>query len=79
MKPGIRSKTDPMEREIELALRPGVFIGYREGFSFVTQLEEVAAQIHELVATEPSRAFGLSETFLAGCRAKAEDRANREL
>jgi hypothetical protein len=45
MKQGIRSKTDPMEREIEVALRPGVFIGYREGFSFVTQLEELAAQI----------------------------------
>ena len=73
MKQGIRSKTDPMEREIELALRPGVFIGYREGFSFVTQLEEVAAQIHKLVATEPRRALGLWETFLAGCHAKADE------
>jgi hypothetical protein len=73
MKQGIRSKTDPMEREIELALRPGVFIGYREGFSLVTKLEEVAAQIHKLVATEPRRALGLSETFLAGCHAKADE------
>jgi hypothetical protein len=73
MKQGVRSKTDPMEREIELALRPGVFIGYREGFSFVTQLEELAAQIHKLVATEPERALGLSETFLAGCHAKADE------
>jgi hypothetical protein len=73
MKQGVRSKTDPMEREIELALRPGVFIGYREGFSFVTQIEELAAQIHKLVATEPGRALGLSETFLAGCHAKADE------
>jgi hypothetical protein len=73
MKQGIRSKTDPMEREIELALRPGVFIGYREGFSFVTRLEELASQIHQLVATEPGRAVGLSETFLAGCHAKADE------
>jgi hypothetical protein len=73
MKQGIRSKTDPMEREIEVALRPGVFIGYREGFSFVTQLEELAAQIRKLGATEPGRAVGLYETFLAGCHAKADE------
>ncbi len=73
MKQGIRSKTDPMEREIEVALRPGVFIGYREGFSFVTRLEELAAQIRMLGATESGRAVGLYETFLAGCHAKADE------
>jgi hypothetical protein len=73
MKQGIRSKTDPTEREIELALRPGVFIGYREVFSFVSKLEEVAAKIRKLGATEPGRAVGLYETFLAGCNAKADE------
>jgi hypothetical protein len=73
MKQGIRSKTDPTEREIELALRPGVFIGYSEGFSFVSKLEEVAAKIRKLGATEPGRAVGLFETFLAGCHAKADE------
>jgi hypothetical protein len=73
MKQRIRSKTDPTEREIELALRPGVFIGYSEGFSFVSKLEEVAAKIRELGATEPGRAVGLYETFLASCHAKADE------
>jgi hypothetical protein len=73
MKQGIRTKTDPTEREIELALRPGVFIGYREIFSFVSKLEEVAAKIRKLGATEPGRAVGHYETFLAGCHAKADE------
>ena len=41
--------------KIELVLRPGVSIGYREGFPFVAKLEEVAAKIHKLVATEPEQ------------------------
>jgi hypothetical protein len=73
MKQGIRSKTDPTEREIELALRPGGFIGYRESSSFATGLEEVAAKVHKLVDTEPGRAVKLCETFLAGCHAKADE------
>jgi hypothetical protein len=73
MKQRIRSKTDPTEREIELALQPGVFIGYREVFSFVSKLEEVGAKIRKLGATEPGRAVGLYETFLAGCNAKADE------
>lgn len=73
MKQGIRSRTDPTEREIEFALQPGVFIGYSEGFPFVTKLQEVAAKIQKLVATEPGRAVGLYETFLAGCQAKADE------
>ena len=73
MKHGTRSKKDPTEREIELALRPGVFIGYSEGFSFGSKLEEVAAKIRKLGATEPGRAVGLFETFLAGCHAKADE------
>jgi len=66
MKQGIPSKTCPTEREIELGLRPRVFIGYSEGFSFLSKLEEVAAKIRRLCATEPGRVVGLYETFLAG-------------
>jgi len=73
MKQVIRGKTDPMEREIELVLRPGVFIDSSESFSFVAKLDEVAAKIHKLVATAPERAAGLYETFLAGCHAKADE------
>jgi hypothetical protein len=64
MKQRIRSKTDPTEREIELALRPGVFIGYSEGFSFVSKLEEVAAKIRELGATSPGALLGSTRRSL---------------
>ncbi len=65
-------KTDPMERQIEHALRPGEFIYDRGCFSFVSDLEQVANGIKELIAAEPSRAVTLCEVFLAGCYAKAE-------
>jgi hypothetical protein len=38
-------KVDPIEHQIELALKPGGFIGDRSCFSFVSGLEEVAANI----------------------------------
>jgi hypothetical protein len=63
---------DPMERQIERALRPGEFIYDRASFAFVSGLEQVANGIKELIATEPSRAAALCEAFLAGCHAKAE-------
>jgi hypothetical protein len=72
MKQGIRSKTDRTEREIELALRPGVFVGDREVFSFVSKLAEVAAKIRKRGATEPGCAVTLYKTFLAGCDVKAD-------
>ena len=73
MKPKPRSKADPIEREIERALRPGAFIRDGECFSFVSGLDEVAATIDKLITTEPTRAVGLYETFLAGCHAKADE------
>ena len=36
-------------------------------------LVEVAAQLDELQTTDAARAAGLCETFLAGCREKAEE------
>jgi hypothetical protein len=41
MKPPGQDKTDPIEREIERALRPGVFIRDGECFSFVSGLDQV--------------------------------------
>ena len=73
MKTKPRSKADPIERQIESAFRPGTFIRDGECFSFVSGLEEVAAAIDTLVATEPVRAVALYETFLAGCHAKADE------
>jgi len=73
MKQGIRSRTDPIELEIELALRSGVFISYSEGSSFVINLEEVTAKVRKMLATEPRRAVRLYGAFFAGCRAKADE------
>jgi hypothetical protein len=67
------SKADPIEKEIEQALRPGAFIRDGECFAFVSGLDQVAAAINQIIATEPSRAVSLYETFLAGCHAKADE------
>ena len=66
-------KIDPIEQAIELALNPGVVIPDRACFSFVSDLDGVAAKIATLVVSEPSRAVTLYETFLAAAHAKAEE------
>ncbi len=63
----------PIESEIELALSPGAYIYDRACFSFVSGLEEVSAKIDQLQKTDPARAAGLYESFLAGCKEKAEE------
>jgi len=68
-----RHKIDPVEQAIELALNPGSFILDRACFSFVSDLDEVAAKIATLVASDPSRAVTLYVTFLAAAHAKAEE------
>jgi hypothetical protein len=70
-KPG--GRPDPLEREIEMALRPGVFIPDRACFSFVSDLEDVAGGIAGLIAGGPTRAVTLYETFLAACYEKASE------
>lgn len=67
------SKRDRIEHPIESALNPGVFIVERACFSFVSDLQQVAAKIATLTGTEPSRAVDLYETFLAGCYEKANE------
>jgi hypothetical protein len=68
-----RSQGDPIEHEIELALNPGAFIPYGANFSFVSDLEDVAAKIAKLVSHDPVRAITLYETFLAACYIKIEE------
>lgn len=59
------------ETEMESALRPGEYIGYRDEDAFLGGLEEIETAIARL---KPSRkAVELYETFLAGCYAKADD------
>ncbi len=66
-------RRDAIENDMELALAPGSFIRDRACYSFVSDLEEVTAKIDALVNTDPVRAATLYETFLAGCRQKAEE------
>jgi uncharacterized protein DUF6880 len=73
MKSKLHCKADPIERQIELAFHPGAFIRDGECFSFVSGLEEVAATIDKLIASDPARAAALYESFLAGCHAKADE------
>ena len=68
-----RRRVDPVESEIEAALQPGSFIPDRACFTFVSNLEGVAATIGKLVPIEATRAVELYETFLAGCYEKAEE------
>ncbi len=66
-------QVDPIERDIEAALKPRVFIRDGECFAFVNGLETVASRIEQLVQGDPGRACGVYETFLAGCSAKANE------
>ncbi len=68
-----RKRRDPMDSTIESALEPGNFIGWNEGFAFVSDLSRVEREIAKLVASEPARAVTLYETFLAACNEKAEE------
>ena len=73
MKPRSRRLGDPIERRIELGLRPGEFIGDRACFSFVSGLDGVAAEVRAITRSDPVRATALCEAFLAGCAQKAEE------
>lgn len=66
-------KPDPLESEIEQALRPGDYIADRACLSFVTELEAVVARIAPLIGSDPARATALLETFIAACSEKAEE------
>lgn len=73
MAPRRPSKADPLEREIEAALQPGLFVRYGAAWPFVEGLEHIEATIAKLVRGSPARAAALYETFLAGCYEKAEE------
>ena len=73
MTPRRCAKADPIEQVIERALNPGAFISDGGCFSFVSDLDEVAAKIAKLTRSDPARAVALYETFLAGCYEKAEE------
>jgi hypothetical protein len=68
-----RAKSDPIEQAIERAMNPGAFIPDRACFSFVSKLDDVAAEITRLIDSDPARAVALYEAFLAACYLKSEE------
>ena len=63
-----------VEQAMERALRPGAFITDQACFSFVRQLDRVAAQLATLLEQgEAAHAVTLYELFLAACHEKAEE------
>ncbi|MCD4681676.1 MAG: hypothetical protein K8R86_00220 [Bacteroidales bacterium] len=64
--------TEIIEYAIESAIKPGDFIGYNDGWSFVSDLEKVKEQIDAVVNKKPLQAVDLIETFIAVCYEKAE-------
>lgn len=69
----ITSETEIIEYAIESAIKPGDFIGYNEGWSFVSNLEKVKEQIDAVANKKPLQAVELIETFIAVCYEKAEE------
>ena len=67
------TETEIIESAIEDALRPGDYIGYNSGWSFVSDIEEVKGKIDNVVRKEPLQAIELLETFIAACYEKAEE------
>jgi len=69
-----RRRNDNLQRAVESALAPGVFIGYRESWDFVELFEAVRAEIVSLIEKdEAGRAVALLEIFIAGCYEKSEE------
>jgi hypothetical protein len=66
-------RREAMDSIIESALQPGRFIGWNEGFSFVSELRQLEGEIAKVVSADPARGVVLYETFIAGCTLKAED------
>ena len=67
------ARRDSMDGRIESALRPGRFIRWNEGFSFVSDLRHLEGEIVTVMNADPARAVALYETFIAGCNLKAEE------
>lgn len=69
-----RKRRDELEQDVQQVLAPGVFVGYRDSWVFVEDVETVRGKIAPLIRTgEAERAVVLLETFIAGCYEKSEE------
>lgn len=66
-------QNDPLEHAIEAALAPGTFISYNAARSFIKDVQEVADDVGRLIESDPARAVGIYETFIAACYEKADE------
>jgi len=66
-------QNDPLDDEIETALRPEQFIGSGFDDGFISDLEVVKRQIDGLIRADPERAIRLYELFLAASYQKADE------
>ncbi|MGH3171684.1 MAG: DUF6880 family protein [Trebonia sp.] len=64
---------DPIEAAMEAALSPGYYISEAASWTFTGGLEKVRERIGALTGSEPERAVGLYETFVAACYEKADE------
>lgn len=68
------SKSNPLIKRIEYALRLGEFVAYSESWDFARELDETKSKVDVLAnGGEAERAIGLCEIFLSGCHEKAEE------
>ena len=56
------TETEIIEDAIESAIKPGDFIDYNEGWSFISGLEKVNEQIDGVADKKPLQAVDLIET-----------------
>lgn len=55
-------RRDPLDGSIESALHPGRYIGWNEGFPFVSNLRHLEGDIAKVVNTDPARATRLARS-----------------
>jgi hypothetical protein len=73
MAPAERDTADAWEPTVERLFRPGTFIPDRACSAFVSDLEELAAELNQEMAGQPERATALYELLLAGCYEKTNE------
>lgn len=70
MAQGDQDTMEAWERTVERLFRPGTFIPERACEDFISDLEEVEAEVAKGMADQPERAITRYETLLAGCYEK---------
>jgi hypothetical protein len=73
MAPAERGKADAWERTVERLFRPGTFIPERACSAFVSDLEELEAEVSKNLSGQPEWAAAQYELLLAACYEKTDE------